>query len=106
DKGKKRFDQLMSNINNLSSSLLEFNQKFTNHIKNLEQGRSSLADLTERHKSLDKFIQSSLNTEQEDVMTIYKKSTSRMKSNLNNINKDTKGYLSNLKAAIILLESS
>jgi len=29
-----------------------------------------------------------------------------MKSNLNNINKDTKGYLSNLKAAIILLESS
>jgi chromosome segregation ATPase len=96
----------MSNITGLSSSLLEFNQKFTNHIKNLEQGRSSLTDLTERHKSLDKFIQSSLNTEQEDVMTIYKKSTSRMKTNLDNINKDTKGYLSNLKAAIILLESS
>ncbi|MHA1985304.1 MAG: hypothetical protein ACW98D_01575 [Promethearchaeota archaeon] len=106
DKGKDIFDQLMSNITGLSSSLLEFNQKFTNHIKNLEQGRSSLTDLTERHKSLDKFIQSSLNTEQEDVMTIYKKSTSRMKTNLDNINKDTKGYLSNLKAAIILLESS
>jgi len=106
EKGKNIFDQVLSKINNISSSLVEFNQKFTNHIKNLEQGRSSLIDLTERHKSLSKFILSSLNTVQEDVMTIYAKSTNRMKGNLNNLNKETKGYLSNLKAAIILLESS
>jgi len=106
EKVKSIFDQVLKKINNLSSSLLEFNQKFTNHVKNLENGRSSLINLTEKHNSLDNYIQSSLNTAQEDVMTIYKKSTSRMKTNLNNITKETKGYLSNLKAAIILLESS
>jgi chromosome segregation ATPase len=106
EKGKIIYDQVLSKINNISSSLLEFNQKFTNHVKNLEQGRSSLIDLTERHKSLDKFIMSSLNTVQEDIMTIYAKTSNRMKSNLNKLTKETKGYLSNLKAAIILLESS
>ena len=105
EKGKNIFDEILNKINDVSSSLIEFNQKFTNLVKNLEQGRSSLVELTERHKSLGKFIQSSLNTVQEDVMAIYTKSTRRMKSNLNNIDKDTKGYLSNLKAAIILLES-
>lgn len=106
EKVKNKFDQVLNKINNISTSLLEINQKFTNHIKNLEQGHSSLMDLTERHKSLDKFIQSSLNTVQEDVMTIYAKSSSRMKASLNNLYKDSKGYLSNLKAAIILLEGS
>ncbi len=106
EKVKKIFDQIMNKMNTVSSSLLEFNQKFTNHIRNLEQGYSSLINLAERHKSLDKFIQSSLNTVQEDVMTIYAKSTRRMNTSLNNLNKETKGYLSNLKAAIILLEGS
>jgi len=106
DNGKKIFDQVLSKINNVSSGLLELNQKFTNHLNNLEKGRSSLIDLTEKHKSLDKFIQSSINTAQEDVITIYAKYSNRIKANINNLNKEIKGYLSNLKAAIILLESS
>jgi proteasome lid subunit RPN8/RPN11 len=105
EKGKSMFDPVLNNISSISSSLSEFNQKFSNLIRNLEQGRSSLSDLTERHKSLDKFIQSSINTVQEDIITTYANSTHKMKTTINNLNKETKGYLSNLKAAIILLES-
>ncbi|MHA2036751.1 MAG: hypothetical protein ACW98X_09980 [Promethearchaeota archaeon] len=105
EKGQIVFDQLMNNINPLSSKILDFNQKLTNHIKALEQSRDALIGLTEKNKSLDKLIQASLNTAQEDVMTNYSKSTNRMRTNLNNSNKEAKGYVSNLKAAIILLES-
>ncbi|MHA2281131.1 MAG: hypothetical protein ACXAC5_09795 [Promethearchaeota archaeon] len=105
EKSQEKFDRLENNINTISSNLLEFNQKFTNNIKTIEKSRDSMTNLTERYKSLGKFIQSSLNTAHEDVMTIYTKSTNRAKGNLNNLSKETKGYLSNLKAAIILLES-
>ncbi|MHA1932014.1 MAG: hypothetical protein ACW96X_05710 [Promethearchaeota archaeon] len=105
DKGQEKFDQILNKINNISSNVAEFNQKFTNHIKALEQSRDLMVGLPERYKSLNKFIQGSLNTAQEDIMTTYTKSTNKAQAKLNNIFKETKGYLSNLKAAIILIES-
>lgn len=47
-----------------------------------------------------------MNTVQEDILTSFNKKVSKIKGNLNNLNKETKSYLSDLKAAIILLESS
>ena len=39
-------------------------------------------------------------------MPVFNKKVSKIKGNLNNLYKETKNYLSDLKAAIILLESS
>ncbi|MFW9895148.1 MAG: hypothetical protein ACFFD7_05020 [Candidatus Thorarchaeota archaeon] len=97
--------QIKERFDNSSSNLVELTQKYSNHLKTLEQGCNALNGLKEKQNSIDKFIQSNLNTAQEDVITAHSKSTNRMKSTFNNLNKETKGYLSNLKAAIILLES-
>ncbi|MHA2181593.1 MAG: hypothetical protein ACXAAH_09235 [Promethearchaeota archaeon] len=105
EKSQEKFGLLVNKITDISSNVLEFNQKFTNNIKTLEQSRDVMIGLPERYKSLDKFIQSSLNTIQEDIITTYTKSTNKEKANLNKLYKETKGYLSNLKAAIILIES-
>ena len=100
------YDQLLNKINKLADKLLNFNQKFSNQIENQQNVFSKLNNLTEGYRSVDNYIQSNLNTVQEDILTEFSKKVRGMTGNLNRISKDTKSYLSDLKAAIILLGSS
>jgi proteasome lid subunit RPN8/RPN11 len=98
--------QLLEKAEKVSISLSEFNNNFLNNIKNLNGRNSALKKYTEKYKSIDKLIQSDLNTVQEDLLASFNKKSGKIKGNLINLYKETKNYLSDLKAAIILLESS
>jgi proteasome lid subunit RPN8/RPN11 len=100
------FNQVLQQIEKLSTNVLEFNKNFSNNIKSLNGGSNALKKYTEKYKSIDNLIQSDLNTLQEDLLVSFNKKISKIKGNLNNLYKETKKYLSDLKAAIILLESS
>ncbi|MHA2393718.1 MAG: hypothetical protein ACXAEX_17415 [Promethearchaeota archaeon] len=96
----------LNGLASISSNISDLNQKLSNQINNQESGFSTLTSLTEGYSAIDSLIQSNLSTKQGESLTDFSKRINRMKGNLNNLNKDSKSYLSDLKAAIILLESS
>ncbi len=98
--------QIIEKNTNISNSITEFNNIASNNLKNLEKTGNALKKYTESYKSIDNLIQSNLNTLQEDFLTNFNKKINKIKGNINTLNKETKNYLSDLKAAIILLESS
>jgi len=102
----KGFTQLLEKMEKISNNISKFNDNFSNNIKSLNGGSIALKKYTEKYKSINNLIQSDLNTVQEDLLTSFNKKVSKIKGNLNNLYKETKNYLSDLKAAIILLESS
>ena len=102
----KGFTQLLEKMEKISNTISDFNKSFSNNIKSLNGGSNALKKYTEKYKSINNLIQSDLNTVQEDLLTSFNKKVNKIKGNLNNLFKETKNYLSDLKAAIILLESS
>jgi len=100
------FAQMLEKIEKVLNNISEFNNNFSTNIKSLNGGSNALKKYTEKYKSIDHAIQSDLNTVQEDLLTNFNKRVSKIKGNLNNLYKEAKNYLSDLKAAIILLESS
>ncbi|MFW9940302.1 MAG: hypothetical protein ACFFFT_04625 [Candidatus Thorarchaeota archaeon] len=99
-------NQIIGKNTDISNSIMEFNNVFSNNIENLEQGSNTLRKYIESYISVDNLIQSNLNTLQEDSLTNFNKKINKIKGSINTLNKETKSYLSDLKAAIILLESS
>ncbi|MHA2121689.1 MAG: hypothetical protein ACW990_10840 [Promethearchaeota archaeon] len=97
---------IINELDTISTNLSEFNKQFITHFENQKSGITRLSSIIENYKSVDNFIKSSLSTVQDDFFTKFVKKISKMKGNLNNFDKETKTYLSNLKAAIILLEGS
>jgi proteasome lid subunit RPN8/RPN11 len=100
------FSQLLEKVEKGSNGIVEFNKNFSNNIKSLNGGSNALKKYTEKYKSIDNLIKSDLNTVQEELLTNFNKKVSKIKGNLITLYKETKNYLSDLKAAIILLESS
>lgn len=100
------FNHILTKLGDLSNSILDFNNDLSNNLSNLRERSSEIKSYTEKYKSIDTLIQSNFNTLQEDLLTSFNKKLSKIRGNLNNLYKDTKNYLSDLKAAIILLESS
>ncbi|MFW9866466.1 MAG: hypothetical protein ACFFEN_10260 [Candidatus Thorarchaeota archaeon] len=100
------FSNLLNKIENTAHNLSNFEQNFSDSIKNLELGMSRLNALAASYKSVDKLMESEINSAQEGTSSIFVNKVNKVKGNLSNLGKDTKGYLSDLKAAIILLESS
>ncbi len=106
EKTQSLMNAIINNLDSVSSNLSEFNQQFVTHFEDQKSGISKLSNIIERYKSVENFIKSNLSTVQEDFFTKFAKKISKMKGNLNNFDKETKTHLSNLKAAIILLENS
>ncbi|MFX0029221.1 MAG: hypothetical protein ACFE8B_08425 [Candidatus Hermodarchaeota archaeon] len=100
------FNQLLNKIEELSNSLLEYNTNFSNNLSNLSKGSIAIKSYTDKYKAIDELIQSNLTTLRENLLTSFNKKLNKIKGNFNNLYKETKNYLSDLKAAIILLESS
>ncbi|MFX1374797.1 MAG: hypothetical protein ACFFA0_03190 [Promethearchaeota archaeon] len=100
------FNQIIEKIERISNNLLEFNKNFAANLENLKGGSSAVKNYTNKFKSIENLILSNLNTVQEDLLTSFNKKISRIRGNFNNLTKEAKNYLSDLKAAIILLESS
>ncbi|MFX0137317.1 MAG: hypothetical protein ACFFDN_27005, partial [Candidatus Hodarchaeota archaeon] len=72
----------------------------------LDQQKVILENLSKNINSIENLTLDKLNTFIEELSGNYTKNANKVIGNLININKDAKSFISDLKAAIILLESS
>ncbi|GAH57271.1 unnamed protein product, partial [marine sediment metagenome] len=101
---------------NLNSKFTKFNEQTEvltkNNVKGLEcsdilkQQKSVLESLSDKLGSIKNLTPEILNKSIEDSSEKFTKNTNKVIGNFINLNKETKNFLSDLKAAIILLESS
>ena len=106
EKSHLLYKNLQDDLIKVSSDLEDLINKNSNHLEMQDKGLSKLNSLIERYRSLDNFIKSNLNTALEDIISSFGKSTNKVKGNFTSLGKETKSYLSSLKAGIIMLESS
>jgi len=93
-------------INDRVKNITETNDLAHLYLKKLEDNNQNLVHLSEKIKSLESITINKLTELQEEFSGKFSKNSNKIVGNLINLNKDTKSYLSDLKAAIILLESS
>ena len=99
DLGIKSFKENLENLTKIS-------QESSIFIEKLEGERKSLNNISENINSIEDSINNKLKSLQDEVINKLSKNTNKIVGNFINLNKDTKSFLSDLKAAIILLESS
>lgn len=87
-------------------NLININQQGSSFIKKLESEYNSLNNIAEKINSVEDSINNKLETLQDELINKLLKNTNKIVGNFINLNKETKSFLSDLKAAIILLESS
>jgi len=106
-------EKLEDNLNSILNLLDKHVQKLTeiNNIglrssESLDKQNSILENLSKNISSIENLTLNKLNESIEDLSGNFTKNTNKVIGNFINLNKDTKSFLSDLKAAIILLESS
>lgn len=108
------FEQKINdNLNSKFTKFYEQTEVLTkNNVKGLEssdilkQQKSVLESLSDKLGSIKNLTPEILNKSIEDSSEKFTKNTNKVIGNFINLNKETKNFLSDLKAAIILLESS
>ncbi len=106
-------EKLEDNLNSILNLLDKHVQKLTeiNNVglrssESLDKQNSILENLSKNISSIENLTLNKLNGSIEDLSGNFTKNTNKVIGNFINLNKDTKSFLSDLKAAIILLESS
>ncbi len=98
--------KLLNNISENIGKLEEITNRGLKASNNLEENIENIENLT---KSIDSFENLLLNILKKDIEALsesYAKNLNKVIGNFINLGKDSKSFLSDLKAAIILLESS
>ncbi|MFX1408925.1 MAG: Mov34/MPN/PAD-1 family protein [Promethearchaeota archaeon] len=106
EKFKGSIAQSMNSFNENLDKLTKINQESSSFIERLENQSNSLKNLIEKINSVEDPINNKLKNFQDELINKLSKNTNKVVGNFINLNKDTKRFLSDLKAAIILLESS
>jgi proteasome lid subunit RPN8/RPN11 len=98
----KVLNTISENINKLT----EINSKGLNASNNLDGNIEIVESLTKSIESLENSSMNVLKKDIEELSESYTKNMNKVIGNFINLGKDSKSFLSDLKAAIILLESS
>ncbi|MFX0021831.1 MAG: Mov34/MPN/PAD-1 family protein [Candidatus Hermodarchaeota archaeon] len=98
--------KLLNNISENIDKLTEINNKGLKASNNLEQNIEIIENLTKSVDSLENSSLTILRKGIEELSESYTKSVNKVIGNFINLGKDSKSFLSDLKAAIILLEST
>lgn len=106
EKLKVSLDQGINSFKETLENLTKINQESSNVFEKLESEQNSLNSISEKINSIEDSINNKLKNIQDEVINKLSKNTNKIVGNFINLNKDTKSFLSDLKAAIILLESS
>ena len=106
-------EKLEDNLNNIINlfneyvqQLTEINKKGLGYSESLVQQNDILENVSKNINSIEDLTLDKLNKNIEDLSGNFIKDINKVIGNFINLNKDTKSFLSDLKAAIILLESS
>ncbi len=98
--------KLLNNISENIDKLTEINNKGLKASNNLEQNTQIIENLKNSIDSIENTTLDILNEDFSELTESYNKSLNKIIGNFINLGKDSKSFLSDLKAAIILLESS
>ncbi len=102
----KNINNILSQFNEQKEKLTEINSIALRSTKSLDEQKNILESLTENFKSIENKTLDTLNINLEGTSGKFIKENNKIIGNFINLNKEAKNFLSNLKAAIILLESS
>ncbi|MFX1317001.1 MAG: Mov34/MPN/PAD-1 family protein [Promethearchaeota archaeon] len=106
EKFKGSINQSMNSFKKNLDKLIKINKESSSFTENLDKQSNSLKNLLEKINSFEDLLNNKLKNFEEELINKLSKSTNKVVGNFINLNKDTKRFLSDLKAAIILLESS
>ncbi|MFX1313142.1 MAG: hypothetical protein ACFFHD_11100 [Promethearchaeota archaeon] len=100
------FDEMLNSFEQTIDQIAKIGTKSSLLTERLNDQIASLNKNSENIKSIENITLDKINGLQEQLVTKVLKSTNKIVGNMINLNKETKSFLSDLKAAIILLESS
>ncbi len=103
---QKNINNILIRFNEQMQKLTEINSIALRSTESLDEQRNVLERLAENFKSIENKTLETLNNNIEGTSGNFIKETNKIIGNFINLNKEAKNFLSNLKAAIILLESS
>jgi hypothetical protein len=103
---KVSIDQSINSFKETIENLTKINQESSNAFENLKSEQNSLNNISEKIISIEDAINDKIKNVQDDLINKLVKNINKIVGNFINLNKETKSFLSDLKAAIILLESS
>jgi proteasome lid subunit RPN8/RPN11 len=98
--------KLLNNISENIDKLTELNNKGIKASNNLEQNFEIVENMKNNIDSIENTTLNILKKEFDELSESYNKNFNKIIGNFINLGKDSKSFLSDLKAAIILLESS
>ncbi len=102
---EESFHAILNQFNKQIDDLTDINIKELKSSDSLNQQNSMLESVSNNINSIEELIADKLDTNIKEISENFVRSCNKIVGNFINSNKDTKSFLSNLKAAIILLES-
>ncbi|MFW9900382.1 MAG: hypothetical protein ACFFDY_03730 [Candidatus Thorarchaeota archaeon] len=106
EKHQKLIEDYLVQFNEYIDKLTEINTKVLTASESFEEQKNILDGLAKNISSLEYKIAEALDKNVEEISGGYTKNANKVIGNFINLNKEAKNFLSDLKAAIILLESS
>ncbi|MFX1499674.1 MAG: hypothetical protein ACFFDH_01770 [Promethearchaeota archaeon] len=103
---EESFDIILTQLNNQIEKLVNINKRGIKASETLNQQNSMLESIFNNIDSTEGLVVDKVNKNFGDLSENFTKNANKIIGNFRNSNKETKSFLSNLKAAIILLESS
>ncbi|MFW9987298.1 MAG: hypothetical protein ACFFC3_01445 [Candidatus Odinarchaeota archaeon] len=102
---EESFNAILNQFNRQMEDLTDINNKKVKASESLSQQNSLLESVYNNIISIEELVTDKLDKYIKDISENFVRNSNKIVGNFINSNKDTKSFLSNLKAAIILLES-
>ena len=107
---KEKFEGLINDFSrdfdDCQKKLIDYNGKVSVNLDNLEKLENSLNSLSEQIKSIKNATLDKIKAMQKETYDVTSKKHNIVLNNLNNLNKKSQKFLTNLKAAILILEGT
>ena len=106
EKLKENVNNIVNQFNNQIDKLTKINKLGLESSKSLDEQRSIIENLSKTLNSIENIISEKFDNIIEDLSGVFTKNINKIIGSFINLNRESKSFLSDLKAAIILLESS
>lgn len=107
---KEKFEGLINDFsrdfNDCQKKLTDYNGSVSVNLDNLEKLENSLNSLSEQIKSIKNATLDKIKAMQKETYNVTSKKHNLMLNNLNNLNIQSQKFLTNLKAAVLILEGT
>jgi len=107
---KEKFEGLINDFSrdfdDCQKKLIDYNGSVSINLDNLEKVENSLISLSKQIKSIKNATLDKIKAMQKETSDMTSKKHNKVLNNLNNLNKKSQKFLTNLKAAVLILEGT